>query len=75
MKIINSRYLSENKYEGWVTEFVENLNKELEATIKDKVSAYFDAIPNSLQNEQTDYLICLVLLLQPVCHHNSKEIS
>jgi hypothetical protein len=33
---------NDNKYDGWVTEFVDNLNKELEATIKDKTSVYFD---------------------------------
>jgi adenylate cyclase len=33
---------NDNKYDGWVTEFVANLNKELEATIKDKISTYFD---------------------------------
>ena len=34
---------NDNKYDGWVTEFVNNLNKELEATLKDKVNVYFDA--------------------------------
>ncbi len=37
---------NDNKYDGWVTEFVTNLSKELEATIKDKVTVYFDANPN-----------------------------
>jgi adenylate cyclase len=32
----------DNKYDGWVTEFVENLRKELEATFKDEISIYFD---------------------------------
>ncbi len=32
--------------DGWVTEFVNNLNKELEATLKDKVNVYFDANPH-----------------------------
>ncbi len=36
---------NDNKYDGWVTDFVANLNKELEATIKDKVTVYFDANP------------------------------
>jgi len=30
----------DNKYDGWVTEFVDNLKKELEATFKDEVSIY-----------------------------------
>ena len=37
---------NDNKYDGWVTEFVANLSKELEATIKDKVTIYFDANPH-----------------------------
>jgi len=35
----------DNKYDGWVTEFVTNLKKELEATFKDDVSIYFDENP------------------------------
>jgi tetratricopeptide (TPR) repeat protein len=36
---------NDNRYDGWVTEFVENLRKELDATIKDKLSIYFDSDP------------------------------
>jgi TolB-like protein len=32
----------DNKYNGWVTEFVESLNKELESTFKEEISVYFD---------------------------------
>jgi hypothetical protein len=32
----------DNKYDGWVTEFVENLKRELEATFKEEISVYFD---------------------------------
>lgn len=32
----------DNKYDGWVTEFVDNLRKELEATFKEQVTVYFD---------------------------------
>jgi len=32
----------DNKYDGWVTKFVENLKRELEATFKEEVSVYFD---------------------------------
>jgi dienelactone hydrolase len=35
----------DNKYDGWVTEFVDNLKRELEATFKDEVSVYFDINP------------------------------
>ena len=37
---------NDNKYDGWVTDFVANLNIELESTIKDKISTYFDANAN-----------------------------
>lgn len=32
----------DNRYDGWVTEFVNNLNKELQATFKEDISIYFD---------------------------------
>ena len=35
----------DNKYDGWVTDFVSNLKKELEATFKEDISIYFDANP------------------------------
>jgi tetratricopeptide (TPR) repeat protein len=37
---------NDNKYDGWVSEFIANLNKELEATIKDKLNVYFDTNPH-----------------------------
>jgi TolB-like protein len=36
----------DNKYDSWVTEFVENLKRELEATFKEEVSVYFDINPH-----------------------------
>lgn len=36
----------DNKYDGWVTEFIENLKKEIEATFKEDVSIYFDSNPH-----------------------------
>ncbi len=36
---------NDNKYDGWVTEFVDNLQKELEATVKGKITIYFDKNP------------------------------
>lgn len=36
----------DNRYDGWVTEFVQNLKKELDATIKEDVSIYFDENPH-----------------------------
>jgi adenylate cyclase len=36
----------DNKYDRWVTEFVNNLRKELEATFKEEISIYFDENPH-----------------------------
>ena len=36
----------DNKYDGWVSEFVDNLKRELEATFKEDVSVYFDINPH-----------------------------
>lgn len=41
---ISYRY-NDNKYDGWVSEFVEKLKQELGATLKDRLSIYFDARP------------------------------
>jgi hypothetical protein len=35
----------DNKYGSWVTEFVDNLSRELEATFKEEVNVYFDINP------------------------------
>jgi len=35
----------DNEYDGWVTEFVNNLKRELHATFKEEISIYFDANP------------------------------
>ena len=36
----------DNKYDGWVTEFVNHLKDELEATFKEDISIYFDENPH-----------------------------
>ena len=36
----------DNKYDGWVTEFISNLKKELDATFKEDISIYFDENPH-----------------------------
>jgi tetratricopeptide (TPR) repeat protein len=36
----------DNKYDGWVTEFVDHLKSELEATFKEEISVYFDLSPH-----------------------------
>ena len=44
----------DNKYDGWVTEFVDNLRKELEATFKEEISVYFDINPHDGLLEKHD---------------------
>jgi len=60
---------NDNKYDGWVTAFVDNLNKELEANIKDKLSVYFDINPTDglLETDTVDKslenkLKCLIFI-------------
>jgi len=36
----------DNKHDGWVTEFVDNLKGELESTFKEDISVYFDINPH-----------------------------
>ena len=36
----------DNKHDGWVTEFVNNLKGELESTFKEEISVYFDVNPH-----------------------------
>ena len=36
----------DNKHDGWVTEFVNNLKGELESTFKEDISVYFDINPH-----------------------------
>ena len=59
----------DNKYDGWVTEFVDNLKKELEATFKEEISAYFDINPHDgllethdVDASLKDKLKCLVFI-------------
>ena len=42
---------NDNAYDGWVSEFVEKLRRELVATVKDKLTIFFDENPlDGLQN-------------------------
>jgi len=59
----------DNKYDGWVSEFVGNLRKELEATIKEEVSVYFDINPrdglletNDVDASLKEKLKCLIFI-------------
>jgi hypothetical protein len=71
----------DNKYDGWVTEFVTNLRKELEATFKEEISIYFDENPHDrlLETHSVDKslerkLKCLIfipIISQTYCDPNS----
>ncbi len=59
----------DNKYDGWVNEFVDNLKKEIEATFKEDISVYFDINPHDglLETHDVDAslkekLKCLVFI-------------
>ncbi|MCX6255096.1 MAG: tetratricopeptide repeat protein [Bacteroidia bacterium] len=59
----------DNKYDGWVTEFVYNLKNELEATFKEEISVYFDINPHDgllkthdVDASLKDKLKCLVFI-------------
>ena len=59
----------DNKHDGWVTEFVNNLKGELEATFKEEISVYFDLNPHDglLETHDVDEslkekLRCLVFI-------------
>jgi hypothetical protein len=49
----------DNKYDGWVTDFVDNLKKELEATFKEEISVYFNInIGFIRRNYSIELIIC-----------------
>lgn len=59
----------DNKYDGWVSEFVNHLKSELEATFKEEISVYFDINPHDglLANHDVDAslkekLKCLIFI-------------
>jgi tetratricopeptide (TPR) repeat protein len=71
----------DNKYDGWVTEFVDNLKKELEATFKEDISIYFDENPHDgiLETYNVDKslgiklksLVCIPVISQTYCDPKS----
>lgn len=72
---------NDNKYDGWVTEFVEKLNQELDATLKDKLSIFFDKNPqDGLQethhvdesiNKKIKSLLFIPIISQTYCDTSS----
>lgn len=71
----------DNKYDGWVTEFVEHLKNEIEATFKEDISIYFDENPHdglleihnvdkSLESKLKS-LVFIPIISQTYCDPNS----
>jgi len=59
----------DNKHDGWVTEFVDNLKGELESTFKEEISVYFDINPSDgllethdVDASLKDKLKCLIFI-------------
>jgi tetratricopeptide (TPR) repeat protein len=59
----------DNKHDGWVTEFVDNLKGELESTFKEEISVYFDINPHDgllethdVDESLKDKLKCLIFI-------------
>jgi TolB-like protein len=59
----------DNKHDGWVTDFVDNLKGELESTFKEEISVYFDINPHDglLETHDVDASVknklkCLVFI-------------
>jgi TolB-like protein len=71
----------DNKYDGWVTEFVDNLQRELEATFKENISVYFDINPqdgllethdvNASLKEKLKCLVFIPIISQTYCDPQS----
>jgi TolB-like protein len=64
----------DDKYDHWVTDFVSNLKRELDATFRDEVSVYFDSnksdgllATHDVDESLKDKLRCLVFI--PVISH------
>lgn len=75
----------DNKYDGWVTEFIHNLKKELEAISKDEINIYYDENPQDglLEshhvegsiNNKIKSLILIPVLSQTYCDERSYAWS
>ena len=66
--------LSDNKYDGWVGEFVEKLKQELDSTLKDKLSIYFDRNPPEdpgTAGQSIKSLLFIPVVSQTYCDTNS----
>jgi hypothetical protein len=72
---------NDNRADGWVSTFVQQLKYELEATVKDKLSVYFDANPTDGLSDLADVdrslgdkinaLILIPIISQTYCDQRS----
>ena len=60
---------NDNRYDGWVTEFVDHLRAELKATFKEEISVYFDLNPrdglldtHDVDESLKEKLTCLIFI-------------
>jgi class 3 adenylate cyclase len=77
---VSYRY-NDNKNDGWVTEFVDKLQQELSATLKDKLNIYFDPSPEESRqafNQESGFpptpiksLIFIPIISQTYCDQTS----
>jgi hypothetical protein len=71
----------DNKHDGWVTEFVNNLKREFESTFKEEISVYFDISPhdglletndvNASLKENLKCLVSIPVILRTYCDPKS----
>jgi len=71
----------DNKHDGWVTEFVDNLKGELESTFKEEISVYYDINPhdgllethdvNASLKEKLKCLLFIPIISRTYCDPNS----
>ena len=71
----------DNKHDGWVTEFAENLRGELESTFKEEISVYFDINPhdgllethdvNASLKEKLNCVVFIPIVSRTYCDPNS----
>ena len=67
----------DNKYDGWVTDFIDHLKRELEGTFKEEISVYFDINPqdglleihevNASLKEKLKCLVFIPIISQTYC--------
>jgi TolB-like protein/Tfp pilus assembly protein PilF len=71
----------DNKNDGWITEFVDNLKHELESTFKEDINVYFDINPHdgllethdvdATLKEKLKCLVCIPIISHTYCDPKS----